>query len=214
MNTNYVLSTTPNMPAAIDSNLIDEAMSHGFSFSVTPSLGCVSPRKNLAAGITSTLVTGSKGRSANLGDQRMITSHTYSCVADAIDAYAAANNLPREDMMCYTVYKREMGDIQLSIEPFGLEVGGSIAGFIFESRAKLREEFNVQRISPRLARTIEDRLQQEMTELAAWANGQVFDISLIDDEGDIIESLEGVYGLGHNINNAAAELLVMCSDLA
>ena len=214
MNTNYALSTNTPLAGVISQQLINEAREHGFTFSVSQSQGNVSPRKAADTGITSVLVTGTKGRSANLGDQRMITNSSYSCVADVIDAYAVNNGLLRDDLMCFTIYKREMGDIQLSTEPFSIGTDGSIAGFMFESRAKLRAEFDVQRVSPRLAKQIEARLQQELDELAAWANGKVFDIALLDNEGYVVESLGSVYDVGHNVNEAADELLAMCIEMA
>lgn len=214
MNTNYALSTNPLMAGVISQQLINEANAHGLTFSVNQSQGVVSPRNAPDADITSVLVTGSKGRSASLGDQRMITNSSYSCVADAIDAYAINNNLLRDDLMCFTIYKREMGDIQLSTQPFPINANGSIAGFMFESRAKLRAEFGVQRVSPRLAKQIETRLQKELDELTAWANGKIFDIELLDDEGYVVERLDSVYDVGHNVNEAADELLSMCIEMA
>lgn len=213
MNTKFAVSTRSSMASIISQQVINEAGEHGLAFNIAQSEGVASPRKTEDSNITSTLVTGLKGRSANLGDTRMITSASYSCVADAIDAYAETNCVSRDDMMCFTIYKREIGDIELSTQPFAIGMSGSIAGFMFESRAKLRAEFGVQRISPRLARTIEDRLQKELSELAAWANGQVFDIILINDEGYEIERLSSVYNVGHNIDEAADELLAMCAEL-
>ena len=79
----------------------------------------------------------------------------------------------------------------------------------------MREEFGVKRISPRLNKVIEARIQTELNQLCEWANSEVYIVSILDEDGDVLDEAEGCYNYKDTMSNTALDLIYEAAgDLA
>ena len=187
-----------------DSFVSDEtkslAESHGYIITVEPTEGAMKPRSSGFCDTTSTLVTGSR---SGLGDESI--QQRGRCIEEEVALYAKDKGLDIKDMLWRTVYKYEHGNIALSLNPYNDRFDSGILGFIFESKSALRAEFGVKRISSKLEETIVKRLTSELKMLEFWANNEVYDITIWD-EDIIVAEANHAYG-SDDVGVLSAELL-------
>lgn len=208
------LLTTSLACAMLSATTIEQAEALGVNLVVNYSDDAPNPRHHSNMVGKSVFVAGTKGRAARLADCNMTLDGQFTCIADAIDSYAEKNGINREDMLCWTVYKHEHNGVTLSTTPFAGGFNSSIAGFIFESKRAMRDEFDVKRISPRLHKVLESRIQAELDQLCQWANGDVYTVSVVDADGDVIEEMNDCYNIGNEMDEVALELIHEVSDMA
>lgn len=201
--------------ALLSASVISQARELGLSLEVNYDDNAANPRHLNNHESKSIFVSGTNGRAARLADCNMALNGQFSCIADAIDSYAEKNGIDRDDMLCWTVYKHEHNGVSLSTTPFMGGFDSCIAGFIFESKRSMREEFDVKRISPRLNKVIETRIQTELNQLCEWANSEVYIVSILDEDGDVLDEVEGCYNHKDTMSNTALDLIYEAAgDLA
>ena len=213
MNISKIMLATSLASTMLSTRTITEAHAHGLTVNISHSDDAPNPRRIDNALGKSVFVSGTKGRAARLADVNMVFDGKFSCIADAIDSYAEQNGISREDMLCWTVYKHEHNGITLSTTPFAGGFNSSIAGFIFKSKSFLRDQFDVKRISPRLNKVIEARIQSELDELCQWANGDVYTISVLDEDDNVIEEVINCYDRAR-MDAIVLDLIYDVSDMA
>lgn len=207
MNISKSLLTTSLASTLLSVDTLNKAFDHNLTMVVDYSEDAPNPRHHPDLVGKSIFVSGTKGRAARLADCNMVLDGRFSCIADVIDSYAEKNGIDRDDMLCWTVYKHEHDGITLSTTPFTGGFNSSIAGFIFESKRVMREEFGVKRISPRLNKVLESRIQAELDQLCQWANGNVYTVSVLDEDGDTIEEVQDCYNYAGTLDALALELI-------
>ena len=195
----------------IDTQILTAAKAKGLSIDVTHTHNETSPRKLDGKTNTSVFVSGRTGRISGISDVNLPNALKGRLISDTIENYAGWQGLEVTDLLCWTVYKYEGdGDITLSTTLFQNMWSGDIAGFIYENKKTLREEFGVKRISPRLKAELGERIQNELNELCTWANDRSYTIAIIDDEGDVVNSISQYYDQLDALNTVASELVACC----
>lgn len=213
MNISKIMLATSLASAMLSTDTVAASHAHGLTVDINYSDDAPNPRHQDDILGKSVFVSGTKGRASRLADVNMSLDGQFSCIADAIDSYAEQNGISREDMLCWTVYKHEHDGISLSTEPFAGGFNSSIAGFIFKSKSMLRDEFDVKRISPRLNKVIEASIQSELDRLCQWANGDVYTISVLDEDGDVVEEVINCYDR-EGMDKVALDLIYDVADMA
>ena len=195
----------------IDHKILMAAKAKGLSVEVTHTQNKTNPRKLTDKANTSVFVAGRTGRASGIADVNLPNVLQGRRISDTIENYAGWQGIEATDLLCWTVYKYEdAGDITLSTTLFQDMWGGDIAGFIYENKTTLREEFGVKRISPRLKVELGERIQAELNELCAWANDRRYTVAVIDDEGDVVNSISQYYDHLETLNVVAKELVEEC----
>lgn len=67
-------------------------------------------------------------------------------------------------------------------------------GFIYISREKIRKEYSVKRISPKLLKRVEDYLRGEVETYNMYLRGEVYGFVIEDPDGEKLDSCWGFYG--------------------
>lgn len=191
----------------INRQVLLAAASKGLDIQVTHTDNVTSPRQLATRTSTSTFVSGTTGRTADLADINLPAALHGQCIADSIENYAAHHGLEATDLLCWTVYKYEAdGDITLSTTLFQNLWHGDIAGFIYESKSTLRDQFGIKRISPRMKDELGERIQTELNELCDWANARRYTMDIISDD-EVVDSISQYYDQLDTLNLVAAELV-------
>ena len=134
----------------------------------------------------------------------------------APDAYpeAARSIAQHHDNICLPVWLYDhSGTCYRAAEsnPFHCPWDSGLFGFIYVSKADVRREYGVKRISPKLRAKVIEALQQEVKVYSAWANGEVYGFTVTDPAGDQIDSCWGFvaepdYALSEGMDSARAIL--------
>lgn len=111
-------------------------------------------------------------RRHNFGGERL--SSDANSIEEAFAWHLAEQGMHERDIICLPVYIYEHGGIALKSSSFGDRWDSGQLGFLYETRADIRREFKVKRISPKLEGRIRERLRGEIAELSAWANGDTY----------------------------------------
>lgn len=139
---------------------------------------------------TSTLVTAH--RRYTFGGDAL--SYNAGTIDEAFSWHLNEKGLTDRNIIALPVYLYEHSGIALSTTPFSCRWDSGQLGFIYETRAEIREEFGIKRISPKLEQQILERLRCEIETLSYWANGEVFGYEV---DGVDREPTWGFYGLDH-----------------
>lgn len=92
------------------------------------------------------------------------------------------------------VYKIDHSGIAYSTSPFSCPWDSGQVGYIFISKSKIRKEYGVKRISPKLKKQVENNLKSEVEIYSSWANGEIYGFSVEDENGESLESCWGFIG--------------------
>ena len=189
----------------INQEVSDMAAAHGYTIEVTQDEFAENPREHC---VTSTFVGGTRGTGSGVCDKQLPRSQHGNSIDEAVLNYANEQSLDINDMLWFTVYSFEHGNMALSLTPFNCRFDSGTGGFIYESKKAIREAFGVKRISTKLKEKIRSRMQSELEELSSWANGQVYSVAILDEDEDIITSCGSVFDRGNNIEDVARQLLL------
>ena len=77
--------------------------------------------------------------------------------------------------------------------PFCCPWDSGMVGVIYASREEIRNNYGAKRVSPKLEEKVLDLFRSEVNEYSSYANGDVYLFSLIDSEGNQIESVGDIY---------------------
>lgn len=108
----------------------------------------------------------------------------------------------RNNCIWLPVYRYEHSGIAFNTVGFSCPWDSGQTGYIYVTKAKVREEFHVTRISPHLRDRVYQILKNEVEIFSLWANGETYGFDINDGE----DSCWGFYGLDDCID-AAKEAL-------
>lgn len=106
------------------------------------------------------------------------------------------------------VYRYEHSGVAYNTTGFHCPWDSGQTGYIYVSKAKVRDEWGVKRISPQLREKVEGILRSEVEVFSQWANGEVYGFITKDEDGEEIDSCWGMYDDSVNfdyIRSAAVE---------
>ncbi|CCC86343.1 hypothetical protein PPM_p0193 (plasmid) [Paenibacillus polymyxa M1] len=101
------------------------------------------------------------------------------------------------------VYLYDHGSLTISTTPFQCPWDSGQIGWIYVSNKKIREEYNVKRVSKKLRFQVLSHLQLEVEIYDHYLRGDVYSFILKDLDGEIIDSGDGFYGSNPHTNGIA-----------
>jgi hypothetical protein len=126
-------------------------------------------------------------RTQKCGDDQSLTSESL----DELEK--------RKDIVSLPVYMYDHSGVSFSTTPFSCRWDSGRIGIIYVERERILKVYGVKRISKKLREKVENILKNEIKEYSQWNSGEVFMYTIEDKEGEIVESLGGIYDTGDNI---------------
>lgn len=105
------------------------------------------------------------------------------------------------------VYKYEHSGVAYSTGPFSCQWDSGQVGWIWVSKTDVKREYSVSVISKKVREKAIAVLEAEVETWSQYANGDVFYVSIEDENEDVLESLGGIYG-HDEAEKQANELLI------
>jgi len=99
------------------------------------------------------------------------------------------------DYIALPVYAYVHSGATLNTTGFSCPWDSGQSGIIYVSRAKVREEFSVKRISPKLKEKVEGILRAEVETFSKYIGGEVYAFTVKNKEDEVIESCGGFFDL-------------------
>lgn len=130
----------------------------------------------------------------NLGDK-----HNFDI--EDVQAIAESN-----EYISLPLYLYDHSGITISTSPFSCIFDSGQVGIIFVSCAQVKQEFNVQEISPELTEKILGILRGEVQEYDDYLTGNVYFYAIEDSDGICIDSCGNLIGYDYALNEAKSAL--------
>lgn len=129
-------------------------------------------------------------------------------IEDAFDEHLAGEGLVRRDVIWEPVYLYNHSGYALSTSPFGDRWDSGRLGFIYVSRAAIRQEFRAKRISAKLEQRIVTRLEAELELVENWLNGEIYRYHI----PDLDQGCGGFFGCHHERSGLIAAATEVIND--
>jgi len=100
----------------------------------------------------------------------------------------------RRDVICLPVYAYIHSGVALNTSGFHCPWDSGQSGIMYVENAKVREEWGVKRISPKLRAKVIEVLKGELETFNQYLEGDVWGYVITDPEGEEVESCWGFYG--------------------
>ena len=136
-------------------------------------------------------------RRYTLGDEQLTTE--ADTLEDAFSIHLADNQLTNRDIIYLPIYLYDHSGISISTTPFSCSWDSGKVGYIYVSKAKLREEYSTKRISPKRKQDTLDQLASEVKVYNTYLQGDVYSFTL-DTDSEHVDSCGGFYGSEIDIN--------------
>ena len=132
----------------------------------------------------------------DLGDKHDIKADAFSSW-DEMRAYIEKEHNPLVILPLF-LYDHSGISIRTCVHGQHSSWDGGWVGFIFVSKEKVKEEWKVKRISPKLKKKIEELLLGEINTYDDYIQGSVYHYSVDSEEGESIDTCSGFYGYDHD----------------
>lgn len=132
----------------------------------------------------------------NLGDKHDYRHGDYGSWDEMKDAIIKNENVA----VIKPLYLYDHSGITISTGEFSNKWDSGQVGFIFISKAKVRKEYSVKRISKKLLAKIETYIDGEVETYDQYLTGDVYGFKLYNSEGEEIDSCWGFYGSDYKTN--------------
>lgn len=96
--------------------------------------------------------------------------------------------------ICLPVYMYEHSGVCLNTTGFNCPWDSGQVGYIYVTLEQVRKEYGVERVSAKLRQKVERILCGEIETYSAYINGEVYEYTITNDDGDIIDSCSGYIG--------------------
>lgn len=107
------------------------------------------------------------------------------------------------------VFKYEHGGVWYDTKSFygrlpqgHAEFDSCHTGYIWVTKEKARDWFGVKRITEKIEEKIIDCLKAEIKTFSQWANGEIYEFTTLDENGNMIDSCTGFYEIEHLLETA------------
>jgi len=109
-----------------------------------------------------------------------------------------------QDSILLPVYLLGHSGRSVSTTPFNDKWDSGQVGIIYVSRAKVREEYGVKRITKDTAEKVRGVLRSEIEALNQYLNGEVYGYLIENGAGEELDSCWGMYGHSYTVDEAKA----------
>lgn len=108
----------------------------------------------------------------------------------------------QKDYFVFPLYLYDHSGLALQMAPFTCPWDSCQVGFIYMSKSRAAKEFALHESSPQLLKAVEHYFEGEVKEYSDYLNGEVFGYVVEDENGEILDSCGGYYGLNFAIKEA------------
>jgi hypothetical protein len=122
-----------------------------------------------------------------LGDKEVTSDYLQEVMDKGVDLYG-------DPVIWLPVYAYIHGGVVLNTSGFSCRWDSGQCGIIMVSKAKVKEEWKKQRISPKLHKQILQCLESEVKTYSQYLEGDVWGYVIEDDQGEQVESCYGFFG--------------------
>jgi len=105
-----------------------------------------------------------------------------------------------DPIIALPLYLYDHGNVAMSTSrnwPFDCRWDSMQVGYIFVEKTKVRQEYGVKRISPKLREAVEKRLEGEVQDYSDYLSGDVYGYVVEDAAGNHLDSCWGYYGFDY-----------------
>ena len=110
-----------------------------------------------------------------------------------------------KENICLPVYMYDHGGITINTSGFSCSWDSGQIGFIYVPKEKIRKEYGVKRISPKLRKNVQEILKSEIKSVDDYLTGNVYGFRILDAQENDIDSCWGFYGDSEYCLQAARE---------
>lgn len=132
-------------------------------------------------------------RRYSLGDAQM-EAHGVSLEDDFKRFIALQGGLNLKDVIYLPLYLYDHSGLTMNTTGFSCHWDSGQVGYIYVPLDKVREEYGVKRVSRVLREKIGERLRGEVEIYDMDLQGAVWGLTILDEEGEAIDSCWGFYG--------------------
>lgn len=150
---------------------------------------CTSPREWDHLG---TLVCAH--RRYDLSDVPFPQAGKYGSLYEDFKAYLATESLSIEDVIYTRVYLYDHSGIALQSKPFSCRWDSGLVGFNYVSKARIRTEYSIKRISSKLNQTVVNVLNSELEAYNHYVQNNCYEFRITAEDGTFIDSCGGFLG--------------------
>lgn len=195
----------------VSQELLDQAKNQGLTICISNSDTELNPLRH-----SDYIIVGGGGHDAissvaNINIDKPLHGNR---IEDAVRNYANEYNINQNDFLWWTIHTHRHSQITLDTrlikDTYVFEVG--IGGFICMDKKLIREEYGVQRISKKLESIIEERARDSLKDLADWINGDVYRITLLNEDDELVDGMDGVYvDKDGRLDSTVIDMLEQCA---
>ena len=157
-----------------------------YTYKIVRDLDAEDPRKNYSH--MGTMVCWH--REYKLGDQQPKVSPE-----DYIEAVWGSKKRFEREAFHLPLYLYDHSGITMATTPFSCPWDSGQVGFIWVSKSRVREEYDVSRITKALENRVHSILTAEVGDYDQWLRGEVCGWEVYDEAGDVVDSCWGYYDL-------------------
>lgn len=129
-------------------------------------------------------------RNYNLGDKHDYNKNDYNSWKEMFKAI----DKNEDALVILPLYLYDHSGITMATSPFDCPWDSGQVGFIFVSKEKVRKEYNVKRISPKIAEKVGEVLEAEVKTYDQYLTGDMYGFIVKDEEGNEEDSCWGFFG--------------------
>ena len=100
------------------------------------------------------------------------------------------------------VYKYEHGNIYYQTTPFNIPFDSCHTGYIWCTKKDAKIYLGVKRITKNILKKIVEILNEELSILSSWINGEVYGYDIENPDSDIVDACGGYYDFSYMMNEA------------
>lgn len=126
----------------------------------------------------------------DLGDKHEYTTDDFDGWEDMQNKLIRQNDLA----IILPLYLYDHSGITISTTPFGCKWDSGQVGYVIVTRAELRENFMVKRLSAKLIEQGKEIIVSEIKTYDQYLRGDVFGFRVEDENGNTLDSCGGFYG--------------------
>jgi hypothetical protein len=123
---------------------------------------------------------------------------------EAVDSDDIVTLLQRPDIISLNVYAYVHSGVALQTSPFSDPWDSGQSGIIYTTEKEALKAFSRKRMTPALRQKVYKLLRAEVKTFSEYLNGEVYGYEIIAPNGDVIDSLWGIYDVDYARSEAMA----------
>lgn len=144
----------------------------------------------------------------------LYTSYRYLLGDERVDGDEIKSKMTDPSVIALPVYAYIHSGVMLNTGGFSCQWDSGQSGCIYISKEKVREEFKVKRISPKLHKRVEEILKSEVKLYSQYLEGDIYGYRIFDDQGEEVDSCWGLFGREYAEEAAQEAMQAIAKDAA